>query len=350
MRGPERQFRILLAGMMLQFAAAALVFGAPQSGRPDDAKRPASRPARGKSSKPKVKAEVLPPANVLIKVEPEDSIVTFDNEPVSAESITGTLALKDLKVGPHVVVARREGYREQTLTMDLAPGDNQSLDLKLQALPAILNVSPVVSGAQIEVRTAGAEEALENRTGSIRNLALPPGKYKVSVSKDQYRTEERTIILNPGQAVYLEPMLERVIKEVGAPVAPVPARQTIVAVPQSSSVVIEGKSLLVTLFGASGNSAVAAGTVSVAVAWGSNTAEISGVITGAPCRIEFVRLENVAESSVAEAPGPSNKWSRMVIRVRPKDAKRTVRFNINWTALAAARVRRDGPANSLGGQ
>jgi len=333
--------------MMLQFVAAAFVSAAPQSGRPDDAKPPThpSRPVRSKSSKPKVKSDVSLPANVLIKVEPADSMVTFDNEPMSAESITGNLALKDLKAGSHVVVARREGYRERALTIDLNPGDNEPLDLTLQPLPATLNVSPVVSGAQIEVRTSGADVVLESRTGSIRNLALPPGKYNVSVAKNQYKTEERTITLDPGQAVYLEPTLERVIQET---VAPVPARQTIVAAPQSSSVMIEGKNLMVTLLGASGNSAVAAGTINVTVAWGSNTGEIRGVISGAPCRIEFVRLENVAESSVAEAPGPSNKWSRIVIRVRPKDAKRMVRFNINWTALSAAQVRPDGAGGSPG--
>jgi TonB family protein len=99
---------------------------------------------------------------------------------------------------------------------------------------------------------------------------------------------------------------------------------------------IEGKYLIVTLRGVSGDLA-AAGSISVAAGHASSAAtEMSGSLNGRPCAIEFIRLENIADASIVESPGPSNQWSRIVVRVRPKDAKRLIRFSINWRMLQSA--------------
>lgn len=66
--------------------------------------------------------------------------------------------------------------------------------------------------------------------------------------------------------------------------------------------------------------------------------DIVGAFNGWPCSVDFVRLENVAEGAVIEAPGPSNQWSVIVVRLRRKDQKRPVSFAINWKSLQASDV------------
>jgi len=317
------------------------MYVAAQSGRPDDTK-PAMKPpahsprgggGRGKGEKGNPKNESRPLAEVIVRVRPFGSTVILDTAAISPDPSTGTIQLSDLKEGPHTIFVRSSGYREQSRTIELRPGANEPVEITLERLPAVLNISLALDDAQIEVRHSGANASLERRTGPIRNLPLPPGKYDVTVSRDEYQTERRTINLEPGQVVYLEVTLDRVPR---AEPNSAQISQSIDPVPLSSMVTVEGKDLLVTLIGATGNGAVSAGTVNVAVAKYSNIAEINGSLSGYPCRVEFIRLENVAESSVAEAPGPSNQWSRVVIRVRPKDVKRVIRFNINWRLVPMA--------------
>jgi hypothetical protein len=313
------------------------MYVAAQSGRPDDTKTTVKSPSRagrggrGKEDKVKPKNESPPLANVIVKIRPFGSIVVLDTNSISPDPGTGTIELSDLRVGAHTIFVRSAGYREQARTFELKPGVNEPVEISLERLPAVLNIALALDDAQIEVRRSGASTSLERHTGPIRDLALQPGKYDVTVSRDAYQTERRTIDLEAGQVVYLEVTLEPVPQ---SEANSAPTIHRIDSVPSSSLVRVEGKDLLVTVVGTTGSGSPSAGTVNVAVTKDSNVAEINGSLTGYPCRVEFVRLENVAASSVAEAPGPSNQWSRVVIRVRPKDVKRVIRFNINWRLVS----------------
>ena len=61
--------------------------------------------------------------------------------------------------------------------------------------------------------------------------------------------------------------------------------------------------------------------------------DIPGGFNGFACQVDLIRLENVAESTVIEAPGPSNQWNVIIVRIRRKDEKRVVSFAINWKSL-----------------
>jgi len=106
-------------------------------------------------------------------------------------------------------------------------------------------------------------------------------------------------------------------------------------VPSRSRVETDGKYLIVYLEGSSGDAAKKIGSINV-VASSTGQNAVTGVLSGRPCRVQFIQLENVAESSVVEAPGPSNQWARIVVRLRPKSSKRPVAFAINWTVLENA--------------
>jgi protein TonB len=76
---------------------------------------------------------------------------------------------------------------------------------------------------------------------------------------------------------------------------------------------------------------------------------VTGNLNGLPCQIELIKLENIAEASIVEAPGPGNNWTSMMIRVRLKDEKRRpISFAVNWRSLSnPAAIQPDAAANGF---
>jgi hypothetical protein len=129
--------------------------------------------------------------------------------------------------------------------------------------------------------------------------------------------------------VYLEPLLD----PLPPPAPPTPKPVPVVVMPMSFNVQRQDKYLLFYLQGSSGDSAKSLGTVTVSLSGQAGKA-VSGNLTGLPCQIELIKLENIAEAAIVEAPGPANNWTSMVVRVRPKDEKRRpISFAINWKLL-----------------
>lgn len=333
MREKITSFIFLLAPLVLLTCFVGEAYGAPQSGRPDDtpsrppvATPPKPRPPKSNPTKPPLRA------TLTVRVSPADSIVLLDNrESGDRDQTTGTLKFTDLRVMEHTLVVRREGYRDHSRRVDLTPGDNRTDSIELDPLPGSLSILPTLGEAEINVRNNGTNREVVRRVGSVDGLELSPGSYEISISKKGYQTLTRTLTVRPGQSIYLEPKLDPIESE-----KPRKRTASVVFVPASSSVEVEDKYLIVTLRGASGAPA-SAGSLIVAISQtGYGLTEVSGSLNGQPCAIEFVRLENVKEASVVESPGPSNQWSRVVVRVRPKDAKRVIRFAVNWRMLSGA--------------
>lgn len=98
----------------------------------------------------------------------------------------------------------------------------------------------------------------------------------------------------------------------------------------------EGDDLLVTLQGNPAESPGQAGSLEVTLSLNKNAVEVrslTGMLPGAPCRIDLMGFENVSRKSFKETPDSANDWSRVIVRLRPKDSKRNVRFVIGWQLL-----------------
>jgi len=258
----------------------------------------------------------------------------LDNQEFSAVDSTGLLTFKNLKLNSHVLVVRRSGYRDRSFAFTPSAGENNPFEIALEPLPGVLHVTPSVSAAEITVRSLDATRETITRSGVIENLEIPAGNYEVKVSKNEYLTVTRRITIQPAQSLYLEPQLEAV--EIPKP-APPPPRKVITA-PMTSTIEIAGKYLVVRLHGASGALSNIGSIDVMANKAISGLADIKGSLSGQPCEVEFVRMENVAEAALLETPSPSNQWSTVAIRVRPKDQKRLVHFVINWRSLKKAQA------------
>jgi hypothetical protein len=99
---------------------------------------------------------------------------------------------------------------------------------------------------------------------------------------------------------------------------------------------LEGKYTIVRLTGEADKTGASWGFIEVAVnisANGATLRSVTGVLPGRLCRVDIVARENVTEYSFKEPPGSFNKWRSVLVRVRPKDSKRVVRFAIYWQVL-----------------
>jgi hypothetical protein len=310
------------------------VLGSPQSGRPDDTpsiRRPKTPAPKPKTPKP-VQARPQPRSTLTLKVSPPDSTVLLDNlGPVTRDTSTGIFTFSELKVATHSLTVHHDGYRNEERQIKLSRGENGPVEIVLNPQPGSLTVSPTVADAEISVTSNDANQPVAVRVGQVDALSLAPGVYEITIAKSGYQTLKRSITLQSAQSVYLEPKLEAIVKE-----EPRGNGSRATFAPLNSSVALDGKNLIVRLNGASGDASTAAGSILVAAVQARlDLVEVSGSLSGGPCTVEFIRLENVADSSLVEAPGPSNRWSLIVVRVRPKDSKRPVRFAINWRALPA---------------
>jgi len=218
---------------------------------------------------------------------------------------------------------RREGYRENHRAIDVLPGETTKLSITLEAVKGILSVRPNVSGTAIELRSITRDQPVGTYAGGIEHLEFPPGEYEVTISKSGYVSSTRSVTINGGSSVEIEPHL-------GPLPPPKPARPA--PRPMNGRVELDGKYLIVYLSGSSQDDSVSIGSINV-TASKAGLGEISGSLNGSPCRIEFFKMENIDEWSLVEPPSPSNQYSRAVIRVRPKDAKRLLRFAINWKSV-----------------
>jgi TonB family protein len=243
-----------------------------------------------------------------------------------------TIILKSLKPASYTITASKPDHREYKETVTVSERQQNFVTVTLRPEPGHLTVATSVSGASIEIVNLESSIRSGPYIAPLDHAEFSPGRYQVNVSKDGYTASSREITIKASESIYLEPQLEPIPAPTPTPM-PTPSRRAPTAtVPLSSSVEIAGKELFITLRGASGDTGKTVGSINVSIT-GRTLIEANGRLNGLPCRVQFVQLENVSEGSLIEAPGPSNQWTLLIVRVRPKDPKRPIRFAINWQSL-----------------
>lgn len=100
----------------------------------------------------------------------------------------------------------------------------------------------------------------------------------------------------------------------------------------SVSQAMEGEVLIVTITGSPGATGASSGSIEVTA--GAVGAQVSGTWPPGACRTPLpVGLQNADWATFAETPLRSNGYSRIVVRLRPKNSKQPVRFRILWQAI-----------------
>ncbi len=294
--------------------------------------RPSGRtPGGGRARAPKPPAQ----GTLAVTVSPADSFIFVNGQRLDSRDENGRLISSTLKPGPYTIRASRPGYDEQTQSIMLEAGGFESLNITLRPMPGSISIKPTIPDSEIVIVNKDKDIFLGRYTGNVTALSVEPGLYEVTISRSGYRTATRHVPVKAGESVYLEPPLDG-----EPPVTPsalsrrrpgfMPAAATTVEASR------EGKYVVVTMTGRSGDTAATLGSLDVTVNAGAllfNNSTVTGMLTGFPCRVDFVRIENIAEYAFTEPPGAGNQWSRAIVRIRPKDSKRPIRFSINWKAV-----------------
>ena len=240
----------------------------------------------------------------------------------------GMITLKGLKPGPYRLAARKQDFREYSQVADVSPGQENVLNIVLAPLPARLTVSPSVGGAEVEVLNLDTGTSMGRYPRNLDQIEIVPGRYRITTSKSGYRLSMREVTARAGESIYLEPSLEPLPTPTPTPI-PTPKN-----IPMTLDVQRQDKFLILRLEGSSEDTARVSGTINVTLGGPANN-YVTGSLTGFPCRIDLLKLENVADAVIVETPGPANNWASVVVRLRPKDERRRpISFAINWVSLA----------------
>jgi len=243
---------------------------------------------------------------------------------------SGTVTLRGLSPGSYRIAARKQDFQEYSQVADVFLDRENVFSIVMDPLPAKLTISPSIGGAEVEVLNLDTGRSLGRYFHKLDQVELTPGRYRVTTSKSGYRPSMREVTARAGESIYLEPSLEPLPTPTPTPI-PTPIQRN---APITFDVQRQDKFFILRLQGSSGDAARTVGSINVTLG-GPASNYVTGNLNGLPCRVEFIKLENIAEGSVVEAPGPSNNWSTIVVRVRPKDEKRRpISFAINWNSLA----------------
>ena len=255
-------------------------------------------------------------------------VVPIDRQRVKAsEQTAGVITIKGIRPDTYTILARKPDFHEFAQPVIVTPAGENVVTVTLRPIAAKLSVSPSVAGGDIEIVNLETNSSFGHYFERFDQLELPPGHYRIVTSKAGYKHAVREITLNPGGTMYLEPVLESLPPPTPTPTTSGPAA------PMSFTVERDGKYLVFHFQGSSGDSGKLMGSVTVSLN-GPARNGVSGNLNGLPCEIELIKLENIAEGSIIEAPGPRNNWTAMVVRVRPKDERRRpISFAINWRSL-----------------
>lgn len=248
----------------------------------------------------------------------------------TSERVAGVITVKGIRAGSYRLVARKPDFREYATEVTVMLDTENVFTVRLTPASGKLTVSPSVSGAEIEIVSVETNNSIGRYHERLDQFELPPGQYRVVTSRAGHKVAVREIRVNPSESVYLEPLLDPLPRPTPTPKPPS------LVMPMTLNLQRQDKYLLFYLKGSSGDATTTLGTINVSMNGpGRNT--VTGNFNGRPCQIELIKLENIAEASLVEAPGPANNWAWTVIRVRPKDEKRRpISFAINWRSLPDA--------------
>lgn len=142
--------------------------------------------------KPRVVDAALTPSTATLALEsmPAGAKALLDGVPQGKTPLT----LRGLRPGKHEVTFRQEGYRTLTHTLTLDAGQEATLALPLERLPAGLTVTTLPIGARIYV------DGVFRGESDLTLKDLPAGTHAIRVERYGYAQAERTVTVEAGES------------------------------------------------------------------------------------------------------------------------------------------------------
>jgi hypothetical protein len=160
-------------------------------------------------------------ARVTVTLEPRDAAIAVDGRPLAAQAssaggppkfaagveapgpgvATGAATFEVIAdPGAHVITLSRRGYSDAVVNRSLAPGSRESIELRLDLLPATLRVTSSQNDAIVTVNDKDVGPAPVD-------VRRPAGTYRVTVTKDGFLPYESQVSVKAGEEVKLRAAL-----------------------------------------------------------------------------------------------------------------------------------------------
>lgn len=127
-------------------------------------------------------------AQVRITSNPEGARVSCDGAMQGAAPVL----IRDLGVGPHLIVVQKAGFTEVRRTLDLMPGQTSALEVNLEPITGLVLIESTPTGAGIEI------DGTSRGTAPVLLTDLPIGQYHLKASaancparEIEFRIEDR---------------------------------------------------------------------------------------------------------------------------------------------------------------
>lgn len=162
------------------------------------------------------------PASIKVSTRPSDAVIICDgknygNAPVVIQGLAG---------GQHLLIARKDGYREERATVNLLPGQQTNQRIELEALTGLVLIESDPPGADVNV-----DKAFKGQTPLLLD-DLPIGNYRVSLYKESYFPRELTLKIR-----------DRIPQHIETELTSDSAALSIYSQPSGGSVVVNGASM-----------------------------------------------------------------------------------------------------------
>lgn len=190
---------------ILSFSSSAAAQGGDAEKTPAPVRPPTTTTPRNPAptSKPPKPVPVKPSrpattATLVINSNVPGSAVTVNGKATGGTDGNGYRALPSMKPGKYTITLAKPGYRDNSKTISLAAGQDQSLYFELSLLPGTVTISTNVADAEIAITNVG------NYSGRVDELSLSPGYYNLSAQKKGYKPTTRGFEVRSGEPTKLE--------------------------------------------------------------------------------------------------------------------------------------------------
>lgn len=115
-----------------------------------------------------------------------------------------TILYSPLKPGNYVIRVRKNGFYEESKSVNLKGGKPVSVNIDLKPSAGFITITGDTEGTEVEVKGVGIF------TGKIEELVLAPQKYEVMVTKDGFETSTQIADIRLGQTTIVSITLQPV--------------------------------------------------------------------------------------------------------------------------------------------
>jgi len=124
--------------------------------------------------------DARPMAQLRVTTTPDAALISCNR----AQRDVSPLTITDLEAGEHLLVARKEGFRETRRTVTLAAGQRMAVELKLDPILGLILVHGEPPGTEVEV------DGASRGTVPLLLTDLPLGNYRVRLTHPGYLPKE----------------------------------------------------------------------------------------------------------------------------------------------------------------